>query len=194
MIWGTFVNSTLWALWQPGQVIILGWKNKAPSNLKQKLTFYLSFLTKPFLQFPSILADVKYVILIGGLHIEDWAHFICGSGWGVGDVWGWCVHLWQSYINAGWPPYQVHSVWSSSFIGGPLSPSARIIPIVIQIYLKNGVTSSGGRDVCVSTVHLLSRWKLSFVVCALSERWWFRAQCLGWIVSPVFSVWQYHFF
>ena len=52
-----------------------------------------------------------------------------------------------------------------------------------------------GRDVCVSTVHLLSRWKFSaFVVCALSERWWFCAQCLGWIVSLVFSVWQHHFF
>ena len=58
-----------------------------------------------------------------------------------------------------------------SFIGGPLSLSARSIPIVIQTYLKNDLTSSRGRDVCVSTVHLLSRWTFSFVVCALSERW-----------------------
>ena len=92
------------SLWQPGQVIVLGWKNKAPSNFEQKLTFYLSFLTNLFLQFPSILGDVKYIILIGGLYLEDKAHLICGSGWGVGDVWGWCVHLWQSYIHAGWPP------------------------------------------------------------------------------------------
>ena len=35
------------------------------------------------MQFPSILGDVKYVILIGGLYIEDKSHFICGSGWGV---------------------------------------------------------------------------------------------------------------
>ena len=38
------------------------------------------------MQFPSILGDVKYVILIGGPHNEEKAHFICGSGWGVGDV------------------------------------------------------------------------------------------------------------
>ena len=37
------------------------------------------------------------------------------------------------------------------------SPSARSIPIVIQTYLKNDLTSSRGRDVYVSTVHLLSR-------------------------------------
>ena len=49
------------------------------------------------------------------------------------------------------------------------------------------------REVCVSTVHLLSRWKFLFVVCALSERWWFWAQCVGWIVLLVFSVWQHHF-
>ena len=65
---------------------------------------------------------------------------------------------------------------------------------VIQIYLKNDLTNSRGRDVCVSTVHLLSKWKLSFVVCALSEKWWFWVQCLGWIVSLVFSVWPHHFF
>ena len=41
----------------------------------------------PDKSFPAIsFNDVKYVILIGGLHIEDKAHFICGSGWGVGDV------------------------------------------------------------------------------------------------------------
>ena len=60
--------------------------NKAPSSLEKKLTFHLSFLTNPFLQFTSILGDVQYVILIGGLHIEDETHFISGSGWGVGDV------------------------------------------------------------------------------------------------------------
>ena len=57
------------------------WSSR-PSNLEQKLTFYLPFLTSPFLQFLSILGDVKYAILIGGLHIEHKAHFICGSGWG----------------------------------------------------------------------------------------------------------------
>ena len=44
-------------------------------------------------------------------------------------------------------------------------------PIVIQTYLKNDLTSSREGDVCVSTVHLLSNWTFSFVVCALSERW-----------------------
>ena len=31
------------------------------------------------IQFPSILGDVKYIILMGGRHK---AHLICGSGWG----------------------------------------------------------------------------------------------------------------
>ena len=65
---------------------------------------------------------------------------------------------------------------------------------VIQTHLKNDLTSSRGWDVCVSTVHSLSRWKFSFVVCVLSERWWFWAQWLGWIVSLVFIVWPHHFF
>ena len=33
------------------------------------------------MQFTPIIGDVKYVILMGGLHIEDKAHLICGSGW-----------------------------------------------------------------------------------------------------------------
>ena len=37
--------------------------------------------------------------------------------------------------------------------------------------LKNDLTSSRGRDVCLNTVHLLSSLKFSLVVCAHSERW-----------------------
>ena len=64
---------------------------------------------------------------------------------------------------------------------------------IIQTYLKNDLTGSQERGVCVSTAHLLASWKFSFVVCALSEWWWFWAQCFGWIVSLVFSVWPHHF-
>ena len=64
----------------------------------------------------------------------------------------------------------------------------------IQTYLKNDLTSSRGRDVCVSTVPA-SRWKFSFVLCALSERWWFWAQlgelclCFSAFDHSIFSRW-----
>ena len=37
------------------------------------------------MQFPSILGDVKYVILIDGLHIEDKAHLLDGK-WVVSEA------------------------------------------------------------------------------------------------------------
>ena len=57
--------------------------------------------------------------------------------------------------------------WPSISFSKEYTYSHRVIPT----YLKNHLKSSRGRDVCVSTVHLLSRWKKSFVVCELSERW-----------------------
>ena len=113
------------------------------------------------MQFPSIFGDVKYVILIGGLHIEDKAHFICGSGWGVGLRLG-CSPLaelyrrWMTTILSALGMIITFHWWHFISISKEHTYSHR----VIQTYLKNDLTSSRGRDVCVSTAHLLSKWKL----------------------------------
>ena len=122
------------------------------------MTFYLSFLTNPFLQFPSILGDVKYVILIGGLdrHIEDKAHFICGSG--------------RELVCS--PLAELYQRWMTTILSA--------LVMIIKFHWWPSISFSKehtysntdlfeewfdkqSREGCVSTVHLLSRWKFSFV-------------------------------
>ena len=140
------------------------------------------------LQFPSPLGDVQYVILY--VQTSYW-----GYNWYI--PWlrmgsGWCLrpgcspgaelyHRWITIkralgkiINFYWWP----SISFSKDHYRPFPQSHRVIPT----HLKNDLTSSRGRDVCSSTVHLSSSLKFSFGVCALSGRWWFWALCLGWII------------
>ena len=119
--------------------------------------------------FSSILGDVKYVILkikliqavaLDGVWVMSEAGVLT-SGRAVST-------LDDHHIKRTLYDHQVLLV-------APLSPSARSIldlfHMVIPTHLKNDLTNSRGIDVCLSTVHLLSSWKFSFVVCALSERW-----------------------
>ena len=100
------------------------------------------------MQFPS--GDVKYVMLIGELHIEDKAHLICGSGWGEAGVFtcGGAVSMLDDNHNDLWAlGMHIKFHWW---------PSISFSHMVIPTNLKNYITSRPGKDVGLSTLHLLS--------------------------------------
>ena len=130
-------------------------------------------------QFPSILCDDKYVILIGGLHIESKAHlmlgkFIRGSGWEWAMSEAGCSPLVELY-----PPWMTTILSALGMLikfhwWPSISSSKKHTQYIPQIqkvtltHLTNSVPNSSGIDVCLSTGHSLSSLNFSFVdLCTL---------------------------